>query len=85
MGQVSSIGLDLVALYAMGVFFNLAARSRPRHAVSCVNGGQKGVGAAIIAGVNAAPVLEPAEHILDFVALALKGLVVVDMDFAVGL
>ena len=32
------------------------------------DGGHEGVGAAIIAGVDAPPVFEPTEHILDFVA-----------------
>ena len=32
------------------------------------DGGHEGVGAAIIAGVDAPPVFEPAEHIFDFVA-----------------
>jgi hypothetical protein len=40
------------------------------------------VGAAIVSGVDAPPVLEPAEHVLDLVPLPLKGLVVVDLDFA---
>ena len=44
-----------------------------------------GVGASVVAGVDAAPVLEPAEHVLDFVALAIEGGVVGDRDFPVGL
>jgi hypothetical protein len=43
------------------------------------------VGAAIVAGVDASPVLEPTEHILDLVALAVERLVMWDRRFAVGL
>jgi hypothetical protein len=32
------------------------------------------MGAAIVAGVDAPPVLELAEHVLDFVALSIEGL-----------
>ena len=40
--------------------------------------------AAIIAGVDASPVLEPAEHIFDFVALTVEDAVVRDRHLAVG-
>jgi len=43
------------------------------------------VGASVVAGVDTPPVLEPAEHVLDLVALAVEGLVVVDLSLAVGL
>lgn len=43
------------------------------------------MGAAVVAGVDASPVLEPAEYILDPVALAVEGPVVVDSDLAVCL
>jgi len=36
------------------------------------DGGHEGVGASVVAGVDAPPVLEPAEHILDLVALAIE-------------
>ncbi len=40
--------------------------------------------ASIIAGMDAAPVFEPAEHVLDLVALAVESAVVVDRNFAIG-
>ncbi len=48
------------------------------------DGGHEGVGAAIVAGMDAAPVLELAEHLLDPVALAIEGAVVRDRYLAVG-
>jgi hypothetical protein len=39
-------------------------------------GGHEGVCASVIAGVETPPVLEPAEHVLDFVALVVERLVV---------
>ena len=42
------------------------------------------MGAAVISGVNAAPVLEFAEHILDAVSLAIKRAIMQDWDFAIG-
>ena len=47
--------------------------------------GHEGVGAAIIACVDAAPVLEFAEHVLDLMALTIEHFVMRDMDFAIGL
>ena len=41
--------------------------------------------AAVIAGVDASPVLEFAEHVLDLVALAVETRVVRDGDLAIGL
>ena len=38
------------------------------------------MGASVVAGVDASPVLEPAEHVLDLVALAVEGFVVWDFD-----
>jgi hypothetical protein len=38
------------------------------------------VGASIVSGVDASPALEPAEHALDPVALAVEGPVVVDLS-----
>ena len=49
------------------------------------DGRHEGVGAAVVAGVNAAPVLEFAEHILDFVTLEIECGVVRDGHFAVCL
>ena len=43
------------------------------------------MGASVVAGVDAAPVFEFAEHVLDLVALAVEGGVVGDWHFAVGL
>ena len=42
------------------------------------------MGAAVIAGVDAATVLEPAEHVLDLVATAVEDGVVRDRHVAVG-
>ena len=41
--------------------------------------------AAVVAGVDAPPVFQPAEHVLDLVPLAMERAVVRDGDFAVGL
>ena len=49
------------------------------------DGGHEGVRAAIVAGVDAAPVLELAEHILDAVTLAVELPVVRDWHLAVDL
>jgi hypothetical protein len=49
------------------------------------DGGHEGVGAAVIAGVDAAPVLELAEHVLDLVTLAVECCVVRDGHLSVGL
>ena len=43
------------------------------------------MGASVVAGVDASPVLEPAEHVLDPVAMAIEGPIVIDLDLAVGL
>ena len=45
--------------------------------------GHEGVGAAVIAGMDAPPVLEPAEHVLDPVPLAIEDGIVRDRDLAV--
>jgi hypothetical protein len=42
------------------------------------------VRAAVVAGMDAPPVLEASEHVLDLVALAIEGFVVGDRDLAVG-
>ncbi len=49
------------------------------------DGRHEGVGAAVIAGMDAAPVLGLAEHILDLVTLPIKDRVVRDGHFAAGL
>ena len=41
------------------------------------------MGAAVIMGVDAAPVFQPSEHVLDFVASAIEHCVVRDLDFPV--
>ena len=48
------------------------------------DGGQEGVGAPVVAGVDTSPVLVPAEHVLDLMALAVEHPVVSDLYFAVG-
>ena len=42
------------------------------------------MGATVVSGVDAPPVLEAAEHVLDFVALFVEDGVVGDRGFAVG-
>ena len=42
------------------------------------------MGASVVASVNAPPVLEPSEHVLDFVPLAIEFAVVVDRLLAIG-
>lgn len=49
------------------------------------DGGHERLDASVVAGVDAAPVLEFAEHVLDFVTLAIEGCIVRDGHFAVGL
>ena len=51
---------------------------------SDADGGHEGVCAAVLAGVDAAPVFDLAEHVLDLVPLSIEGAVVRDRDFAVG-
>nr|WP_286203150.1 hypothetical protein [Rhizobium lusitanum] len=49
------------------------------------DGGHEGLGASVVTGFDAPPVLAPAEHVLDLVALAVEDLVVLDPDLAIGL
>ena len=42
------------------------------------DGGHEGVGASVVAGCDASPVLELGEQVLDLVALSIEGLVVVE-------
>ena len=49
------------------------------------DGGEAGVGASVIAGVDASPVLEAGEHILDAMALPVERSVVGYMDPAIDL
>ena len=42
------------------------------------------MGASVVAGVNAPPVLEPSEHVLDLVPLAIEFVVMVDGLLAIG-
>lgn len=49
------------------------------------DGGHEGAGASIVAGVDAPPVFEPAEHDLDLVALAVERGIVRDWYFPVAL
>lgn len=48
------------------------------------DGGHEGMCASVVAGMDAAPVLEFAEHVLDPVALAVEHGVVGDLDLAIG-
>jgi len=43
------------------------------------------VGASVVTGCNAPPILDPAEHVLDLVALPVELLVVGILDLAIGL
>jgi len=43
---------------------------------------EEGVGASIAAGRDSPPILEPDEQVLDFVSLAVEGLVIVERGFA---
>ena len=47
------------------------------------DGGQEGVGASVIACVDASPVFEPPKHDLDFVTLSVENGVMRKLDFAV--
>lgn len=49
------------------------------------DGQEEGMSTSVVAGVDAPPVLHPAEHDLDLVALTVEHRVVRDGDFAVGL
>ena len=40
--------------------------------------------ASVVASVDAAPILEPAEHVLDLVPTSVKHCIVWDLDFTVG-
>ena len=42
------------------------------------------MGTAVVAGVDAPPVLDFAEHVLDALPLPVEGAVMGDRDFAVG-
>jgi hypothetical protein len=48
------------------------------------DGGHEGLHVSADPGCYSAPVLEPAEHMLDHVALAIDLPVVLDLDFVVG-
>ncbi len=43
------------------------------------------MGASVVAGVDAAPVFEPAEHVFDFVAPTIEDSIVRDRYLAIGL
>ena len=76
--QVLKIAHELknsdVSIFRAGIW---KPRTRP--------GGFEGVGASVIACVDASPVFDFAEHILDLVPLTIEGAVMRDGDFAVGL
>ena len=40
--------------------------------------------ASVIAGVDAPPILELSEHVLDFMAVSIEATVIWNLDFAVG-
>jgi hypothetical protein len=48
------------------------------------NGGHEGMSASVVAGVDTPPVLEPAEHVFDLVALPIERAIVFDLDLTVG-
>tara|TARA_R100001224_G_scaffold51645_3_gene29995 strand:+ start:1090 stop:1275 length:186 start_codon:yes stop_codon:yes gene_type:complete len=48
------------------------------------DGGDEGVGGSVVSGVDAAPVLEFAEHVLDPVALAVEHRIVQDWYPSIG-
>ena len=52
---------------------------------SDTDGGHEGAGASVILGVNAAPIFDFAEHVFDFMTLAVEHLIVGDKDLAVSL
>jgi hypothetical protein len=52
---------------------------------SDADGGKEGMSASVITGMDAAPVFESAEHVLDLVALTVEGAVVGDWYSAIGL
>ena len=43
------------------------------------------MGTSVVAGVDAPPVFEPAEHVLDFIALTIKDAVMFDGFSTIGL
>lgn len=47
--------------------------------------GQEGVGASVVSGVDASPVLEACEHVLDPVALPVEDAIVVMLDAVAGM
>lgn len=49
------------------------------------DGGHEGMGATIVACVDAPPVLDPAEHVLDLVPLSIERRIVWDWHFPVRL
>ncbi len=49
------------------------------------DGGHEGVGASVVTGVDAAPVLEFTEHVFDPVALAIECAIVRDLHLSIGL
>ena len=46
------------------------------------DGREEGMGASVVAGSDAPPVLEPSGHVLDLVALPIERLFVGDLDLA---
>jgi len=65
---------NLIAAQAYGAYGEPQTWTGSRYAYT----GQLGLCASIVAGVDASPVLEAAEHVLDLVALSVEGLVVRD-------
>ena len=49
------------------------------------DGREEGISASIISGMDTSPVLEPAEHVLDTVVLAIAGAIMRDDDLVVDL
>ena len=49
------------------------------------DGREEGMGAPVVSGVDASPVFEPPEHVLDLVTLTVERAVVRDLYLPVGL
>jgi hypothetical protein len=48
------------------------------------NGGHEGVSAAVVAGMDTSPILEPAEHVFDLMAFPIECTIMFDLDLTVG-
>ena len=48
------------------------------------DGGHEGMRATVVTGVDTPPVLEPADHGLDFVTLTVERAIIVEINFTIG-